>query len=54
MPECTFKIEGKIKDFNRLDDAFKAIRLQTMKLLMDWKITLSVEYTEQQGTGEVP
>lgn len=54
MPDCTFKISGTIKDFNRVDDAFKAIKTQTVKLLTDWNITLSVEYTEKAGTGEVP
>jgi len=54
MPELMFKITGTIKDFNRVDNAFAAIRTQTVKLLTDWAITLSVEYTEKQGTGEVP
>jgi hypothetical protein len=54
MPGLVFKIEGSIKEFNRVDDAFKAIKAQTVKLLTDWTISLNVEYVEKSGTGEVP
>jgi len=51
---CTFKVEGMITDFNRVDDAFKAIKAQAVKMLKDWKISVSIEYEESQGTGEIP
>jgi hypothetical protein len=54
MPNCTFKIEGTVVDFSRVDDTFKAMRLQTLKMLKDWTISISVDYEEKQGTGELP
>ena len=52
--ECKFVIQGNIADFDRVDNAFTAIKRETVKLLKDWSITLSVEYTEKAGTAEVP
>ena len=54
MPNCTFKIDGEIQNFSRIEDAFKAIRTQSEKLLNNWKIELNVQYTEAAGKGELP
>ena len=54
MVNCNFKISGEILDFNRIDDALKAVRTQSQKLLKNWTIEVSVEYTEKYGVGELP
>ena len=52
--DCKFTITGKIIAFDRIDNALNSMRTQVEKLLKDWSIQIEVNYTEQQGTGEVP
>jgi hypothetical protein len=54
MPNCIFKIEGTVVDFSRVDDTYKAMKAQSMKMLKDWTIMLSVEYEESAGKVETP
>lgn len=49
MPECTFTITGNIKDFTRLDNIYKALKRESVKLLTEWTLSASVKYTEKQG-----
>lgn len=49
MPESTFIVKGKIEDFTRLDNLYKALKREGDKLLTDWTIDVTVTYTEKQG-----
>jgi len=49
MPECTFTITGNIHDFTRLDNIYKALLREASKLLTDWTLSASVQYSEKQG-----
>ena len=52
MPQATFKITGEIKDFNRLDNVYKALKREGEKLLDKWTIEVTAEYTETKGGAE--
>ena len=49
MPEAEFKITGKIKDFNQLDNLYKALKRETEKLLDPWQLDVSLTFTESKG-----
>ena len=51
MPQCSFKIEGDIKDFTRVDNLYTSLKRETEKLLTNWKIEADIKYTEQEGSG---
>jgi len=53
MPQAEFKVTGDIADIGRVDNLFAALKRETMKALKAWKIEVTVQYTEQQGGGEV-
>ncbi len=49
MPQATFNINGNIEDFTRLDNLYKALKREGEKLLTNWTIDVSVQYSEKQG-----
>ncbi|MBA7607716.1 hypothetical protein ES703_14882 [subsurface metagenome] len=49
MPEAIFTIKGKIADFTRLDNLYKSLKREAQKLLDDWEMNVTVEYTEKKG-----
>lgn len=53
MPRAEFKITGDIAQFDRIDDLYKVMRREGIKLLTNWEITVKAEYAEQQGTPVV-
>lgn len=48
MPQCTFTIVGDIVAFDRIDDVYKALKREGEKLLKNWTITVTAEFTEKQ------
>jgi len=49
-PKATFKIAGDIKDFAQIDNLFKALKREGIKLMKNWIIEVDVTYTEEAGT----
>jgi hypothetical protein len=45
---ATFTITGEIADFSRLDDVYKVLKREGAKLLKNWTLTVTAEYTESQ------
>jgi hypothetical protein len=54
MVNCTFKIKGEIKDFNRIDNVYASLKKQTQQLLEGWEIEIDVNFVERAGTVELP
>jgi hypothetical protein len=54
MPNCTFTAAGTIVDFSRVDNAFDTIKKAAASMLKEATLTVTVEYTEKIGTGELP
>lgn len=49
MVEATFIIKGSIEDFTRLDNLYKSLKREGDKLLSDWNIDVTVQYSEKKG-----
>ncbi len=49
MPESTFTIKGKIDDFTRIDNLYKALKRESEKLLSEWVMNVAVTYEEKKG-----
>ena len=47
-PKATFTISGEIDDFTMIDNLYKAMKNQGVKLLKNWTIGVQVDYTEQE------
>lgn len=54
MVNCTFTLNGTIQDFSRIDNAYSTIKRAAATLLKDATISVTVEYEEKIGTGELP
>ena len=54
VPRTSFKITGDIKDFERLDNLYRKLKSEGEKLLDNWQIEMSAEYTETSGESEIP
>lgn len=54
MPGFTCTINGDIKDFAQVDNAYASFKREATKLLSQATIKVSVEYSETIGTGETP
>lgn len=50
-PKATFKISGDIKDFAQIDNLFKALKREGIKLMKNWLIEVDVTHTEEEGGG---
>ena len=48
VPRATFKISGEIDDFLKVDNLYKAMKTQGVKLLKNWTIEVSMEFTESE------
>ena len=48
MPRASFKIEGEITEFERLDNLYRALKREGEKLLKDWTIEVNASYVEKQ------
>ena len=48
MPQCTFQIVGDIAAFDKVDDVYKVLKRDGAKLLTNWTLTVSVEFTEKE------
>ena len=53
-PKATFTITGEIDDFTRIDNLYKALKREGVKLLKNSTIHVQVEYIERVGEGEIP
>ena len=49
VPKAEFKISGNIKDFAQIDNLFRALKREGIKLLKNWVIEVDVTYTEESG-----
>ena len=49
MPRALFKIEGEIADFDRVDNLYRSIKREGVKGLKNWKIEVSVDYSETEA-----
>lgn len=49
MPQASFKIEGNIVDFTRIDNLYTSMKSEGEKFLKEWKIEFNVVYSETQG-----
>ena len=49
MPKAKFTITGDIAEFDRVDNAYKAIKREGSKLMRNWIMTVNVEYEEKEG-----
>jgi len=49
MPKTTFKVTGDIEAFDRIDNFYKAMKRESIKMLTDWVIEVDAEYTEKKG-----
>lgn len=47
-PTAMFKITGEIEDFNRMDNLYKVLKREGVKLLKNWKIEIDATFTEIQ------
>jgi len=53
MPRTKFVIEGDIKDFERIDNLYRTLRREGIKLLKNWVMTMESTYTEKEGEKEI-
>jgi len=54
MPKATFKMTGEITNFDRIDNFYKALKREGEKLLKNWTIEVTAEFTESKGKpGEI-
>lgn len=51
VPKAVFKISGDIKDFAQIDNLFKALKREGIKLMKNWLIEVDVTHTEEEGGG---
>ena len=49
VPKATFKISGDIKDFAQIDNLYRSMKREGIKLLKNWVVEVSVIHTEEEG-----
>lgn len=49
MPKATFKISGEIAEFERIDNLYRVLKREGEKLLKNWTIEVTADYTETQA-----
>jgi len=54
QPITTFTIKGEVEDFTRVDNLYRTLKREGLKLLKNVEINISVEYIEKVGEGEIP
>lgn len=47
-PKAKFVIEGEIENFNQMDNLYKVMRREGIKLLKNWTITIESTYSESK------
>lgn len=53
MPQATFKITGEIMEFDRVDNLYRALKREGEKMLKNWTIEVTAEFSEsQKPTGK--
>lgn len=48
-PEVLVTMTGTIKDFGRIDNVYATMKREGKKLLDNWKIDISVKFSEQKS-----
>ena len=48
MPRATYKISGDITEFDRIDNLYRALKREGEKLLKNWTIEVTAEFSESQ------
>jgi len=49
MPRAVFTVTGDIKEFDRVDNIYRALKREGEKGLENWEISVDVTYGEKQG-----
>ncbi len=49
MPGITVTLTGEIKEFDRIDNLFLALRREAKKMLTGWDIQVEAKYGEKEG-----
>lgn len=49
MPRAKFTIEGEINEFERIDNLYRSLKREGSKMLKNWTIEVTAEYTEIEG-----
>jgi len=49
QPRATIKISGDIKDFQQIDNLYKALKREGIKTLKDWVLEVDVAFVESEG-----
>lgn len=52
MPKCSFIMSGEINDFSRIDNVYATLKREGAKLLKDWKLDVTAEFSETQSGTE--
>ncbi len=52
MPKARFVIEGDIDEFDRIDNLYRSLKREGSKMLKNWIIEVTAEYTEKEGEKE--
>ncbi len=52
MPRAKFTITGDIAEFDRVDNLYRSLRREGSKMLKNWTIEVTVDYTEKEGEKE--
>lgn len=49
MPKAVFTMSGDIADFDRIDNVYKTLKREGEKMLTNWEIKVTAEYSETQA-----
>jgi len=49
VPKATFTITGEIDEFERVDNLYKSMKREGIKFFKNWKMSVNVEFIEEEG-----
>jgi len=52
MARAKFTITGDVSEFERVDNLYRSMKREGAKMLKNWVIDMSVEYSEKEGEKE--
>lgn len=52
IPRATFTITGDVAEFERVDNLYRTMKREGGKMLKNWEINLTVDYSEKEGEKE--
>lgn len=48
MPKATFTITGDIEEFDRVDNLYRVMKREGIKMLKNWTITIATTFEEKE------